>query len=288
MIGVVILNYNSTSDTIKCMDFLLRQEGVVLDIIVIDNQSASLEDVNSLRNTCESRGIRFQRALHNNGYNAGNNIGIRMALDSGCDAVMIANPDMEFPDTQYVATLYRELMARPECAAISGAIMGPDGRYQTPMKRDGSWTQSFSWLKTAVLRSRRKTVGAGYADFIEDPLKAHHCAKLSGCCLMLSSVYLSEHGLFDENVFLYCEESILSRQVESAGYQMYYIPYVRAVHRHVSGEKGDPRPRFRHWRDSKLYFIKKYSRWPWYGRLLASLSFKMYAAIMIILKSIRN
>lgn len=288
MIGVVVLNYNSISDTLKCMDFLSRQEDVILDIIIIDNHSASSEEVTALQKICAKRGARFKCAASNNGYNAGNNIGIRMALESGCDAVLIANPDMEFPDSQYVATLYHELMLRPDCAAISGAIIGPDGRHQTPMTRDGAWTQSFSWLKMVLTRSRKDAGSDGNADFIDNPYEPHNCAKLSGCCLMLSSAYLKKHGLMDENVFLYCEESILSRQVESVGYKMYYTPAVSAVHRHVSVKKGDPRPRFRHWRDSRLYFIKKYSSWPWYGRVLASLSFRMYAGVMIMLKSIRN
>lgn len=286
MIGVVILNYNSSSDTLKCIDFLSRQEDVALDIIVVDNASASSDDVDALRMACESKGARFHAAPHNRGYNAGNNIGIRMALDAGCDAVMIANPDMEFPDTAYVATIYRELMSRPGCAAISGAILSPDGRYQTPMKPDGSWTGSLAWIRDVLsLRSKRSS---NTDSFIDAPATPHQCHKLSGCCLMLRGDYLREHGLFDENLFLYCEESVLSRRIEAAGCTMYYTSAVKAVHRHISGAKGDPRPRFRHWRDSRLYFIRRYSRWPWYGRMIASLSFRLYTFIMITLHSIRH
>lgn len=286
MIGVVILNYNSMSDTLKCIEYLTKQTGVDLDIIVIDNASASRHDVDALETACDVKNIRFRAEQHNRGYNAGNNVGIRMALEDGCDAVMIANPDMEFHDTGYIATLYHELMSRQDCAAISGAIVSPEGRFQTPMKRDDSWVTSLSWIRD-IMGLRKKSQG-NCDDFIDNPENSHQCHKLSGCCLMLRSDYLMANGLFDENLFLYCEESVLSRQIESAGRTMYYTPEVQAVHRHVSDEKGDPRPRFRHWRDSRLYFIRHYSNWPWYGRMVAALSFRVYAFLMISINSIRR
>ena len=286
MIGVVILNYNSLKDTLKCIDSLSRQEGVQLDIFVVDNASSSQADIASLKEVCDGRGIHFLTAPHNRGYNAGNNIGMRMALDAGCDAILIANPDMEFPDHNYVSTLYREMVQHPDCAAISGTILSPEGRHQTPMKKDGSWTECFAWVKD--LLGLNKTPSAEYADFIDNPTVSHQCAKLSGCCLMLNSTYLKTNGLFDENLFLYCEESVLSRQIERAGKTMYYTTAAQAIHRHVSNEKGDPRPRFRHWRDSRLYFIRKYSNWPWYGRMFASISFRLYTFIMITANSRRR
>lgn len=286
MIGVVILNYNSLKDTLKCIDSLARQEDVQLDIIVVDNASSSTNDIALLQESCKARGILFHSAMNNLGYNAGNNIGMRIALDAGCEAILIANPDMEFPDTRYVATLYREMMLHKDCAAISGSIISPEGRHQTPMKRDDSWTGGFAWIKD--LFGLKKKTSAEYADFIDNPTVSHQCGKLSGCCLMLKSNYLLTNGLFDENLFLYCEESVLSRQIERAGQTMYYTADTYAVHRHVSNEKGDPRSRFRHWLNSRLYFISKYSGWPWYGRLIASMSFRLYTFVMITAKSLHR
>lgn len=286
MIGVVILNYNSKSDTLKCLEYILRQEGVDLNINVVDNSSTSSADVEELRKVCNEKSIKFHQAPFNKGYNAGNNIGIREAIESGCDAILIANPDMEFHDEKYISILYDELIKRPECAAISGAILSPDGKYQTPMKRDNSWRESLYWIKDFLFP--RKKVSEQWADFIDNPLHPHKCHKLSGCSLMLRSDYLMKHGLFDEKVFLYCEEAILSRQIESAGYIMYYTPAVCALHRHVSKEKGDSSSRFRHWKASRLYFIRRYSSWPWYGRMIASLSFRLYSFVMITINRIRS
>lgn len=38
-IAIIILNYNSSADCRKCVGFLLRQQGVDLEIIIVDNCS---------------------------------------------------------------------------------------------------------------------------------------------------------------------------------------------------------------------------------------------------------
>ena len=39
-VSAIILNYNSGSDSIKCIGFLLKQDYNNLDIIVVDNHSS--------------------------------------------------------------------------------------------------------------------------------------------------------------------------------------------------------------------------------------------------------
>lgn len=36
-VPVILLNYNSASDCRKCVSFLKRQQGVELEIIIVDN-----------------------------------------------------------------------------------------------------------------------------------------------------------------------------------------------------------------------------------------------------------
>ena len=79
-IPVILLNYNSSSDCRKCVGFLKRQEGVDLEIIIVDNASSDAVEVNEL---CKEQGLTFISADANRGYNAGNNIGLRYAASKG-------------------------------------------------------------------------------------------------------------------------------------------------------------------------------------------------------------
>ncbi len=169
---------------------------------------------------------------------------------------MIANPDMEFPQPDYIARLV-EAMSRDEDIVVCGSsIIGLDGCYQSPMVRDGNWQSSFKWIKDLFKHGKE-------SDYIDNPTESHYCSKVSGCCLLVRMDFIQSMGFFDEYPFLYCEEPILSRQVEKASKRMYYIADAQAIHAHVKSEKGDPIKRFHHWRRSRIYFIKKYSGDNW-------------------------
>ena len=99
---------------------------------------------------------------------------------------------------------------------------------------------------------------------------------------MISIPFLKEIKFFDEKVFLYCEEAILSRQVELAGKKMYYLATAQAVHRHIKSEKSDPVKRFKAWGNSRCYFIDRYSNYHWFGKLVAKLSMKLYVLTFTI------
>lgn len=273
MTGIVILNYNSAADVEKCVGMLRQQTAAAeMEIIVVDNASEAVDRAR-VAALCEAEGLRFIAADCNRGYSAGNNLGIAEAIRLGCDAVMIANPDMEFPQRDYVYRLRDTLFSQPDYAVAASCIVGPDDRAQNPMKEEGGWQSSFAWIGELLLRRRH--------DFIDRPTESHDCLKVSGSCLMLRTDFLKSIGLFDSTPFLYCEEAILSRQVASAGMKMRYDASISAIHRHIPSAKGDPRPRFRHWRRSRIYYIKHYSGWPLAGRLAAILSMHLYTSILI-------
>lgn len=268
-IPVILLNYNSTPDCRKCVSFLKRQEGIDLEIIIVDNASS---DASEARELCQEQDLTFIQADANRGYNAGNNIGLRYAASKGYKYALIANPDMEFPDTHYVKRLVQELEDNPLAVVVGSDIVTPEGIHQNPMLPDGDWTHSFGWIKD-IFSTRRQQEAY---NFIGDFRKTAQCFKLSGCALLVKLAYIKSIGYFDEYPFLYCEEAILAKQVSSSGHTMRYVADTTAIHRHISSIKGDPRPRFRHWQRSRLYFIRHYSGYPWYGKILSTLSWWTY------------
>ena len=83
-ISVIVLNYNSSADCCKCVADLQRQEGVELEIIIVDNCSRK-EDALAVEKLATEQGCTFIAAKENRGYNAGNNIGLRYAANKGND-----------------------------------------------------------------------------------------------------------------------------------------------------------------------------------------------------------
>ena len=282
-IAIIILNYNSSADCRKCIGFLKQQQDVEAEIVVIDNCSRE-EERQAVESICKENGCTFIANNENKGYNAGNNVGLRYAAEKGYEYALIANPDMEFPQEDYLLQLAKKMQSDEEIVVCGSDIVGGDGIHQSPMSKDGNWRSSFGWIKDIL---RRKQKNEAY-DFIDNHKESHYCHKISGCCLMLRMSFIKEIGFFDEKVFLYCEEAILSRQVEIAGKKMYYLATAQAVHRHVKSDKGDPVKRFKAWGKSRCYFIDRYSNDSWLGKQIAKLSMRMYVMVFTLYNQLRG
>ena len=79
-VPVILLNYNSCADCCKCVTDLKQQEGVELEIIIVDNCSRT-EDALAVEKLAAEQGCTFIAAAENRGYNAGNNIGLRYTIE---------------------------------------------------------------------------------------------------------------------------------------------------------------------------------------------------------------
>ena len=282
-IATIILNYNSSADCRKCIGYLKAQQGIEQEIIVVDNRSRD-DERNAVEVLCKKQGCTFIANNENKGYNAGNNVGLRYAAEKGYEFAMIANPDMEFPQTDYLATLLAQMQTDDDIVVCGSDIVGADGIHQSPMYQDGNWRGSFGWIKEIFGKKKKSDA----YDFIDNYSESHYCHKVSGCCFMIRTSFLKEINFFDEKVFLYCEEAILSRQVEIAGKRMYYLATAQAVHRHVKSDKGDPVKRFKVWGKSRCYFIDRYSKDHWLGKQIAKLSMRLYVLAFTLYNKIKK
>ncbi len=281
-IATILLNYNSAADCRKCIGYLQQQQGVEQEIIVVDNCSRS-EERDAAKAICDETGATFIANNRNSGYNAGNNVGLRYAAEKCYRFALIANPDMEFPQDDYLAKMLTAINADEDIVVCGSDIVGLDCRHQSPMFRDGDWHGCWGWV-TSLFKKK----GTESDDFIDNFATSHYCTKVSGCCLLVRLSFVESIGFFDEYPMLYCEEAILSRQVESAGKKMYYTTDAQAVHAHRKSEKGNPAMRFKQWRRSRLYFIKKYSGDTAFGRFMAGLSIILYTTTLTLAHYIKK
>ncbi len=81
--------------------------------------------------------------------------------------------------------------------------------------------------------------------------------KISGCCLMVKMV--DNYDYFDNNIFLYCEESVLSKKIRSVNSCILYEPSTQAIHMHKNGSRSNSFRQFMYWCESRIYYIENYS-----------------------------
>lgn len=75
----IILNYNSSDDSIKCAEYLLKQKKNIY-ITIVDNCSTD-DSKKKLKLFSQKKDIIFLENKQNNGFSAGNNIGLKKASE---------------------------------------------------------------------------------------------------------------------------------------------------------------------------------------------------------------
>src|SRR3989338_6491736 len=139
-IFIVVLNWNGKTDSLECLKSIreLRirnlpagKAGYELSIIVVDNGSTdrSVEEIEKRYKDLPAgeAGIKILRNDKNLGFAAGNNVGIRYALENGADWVVILNNDTVVPEN-FLDLLENE-----------ADIIGPVIKF----KRDGRWVYDY-------------------------------------------------------------------------------------------------------------------------------------------------
>jgi GT2 family glycosyltransferase len=291
-ITAVVLTYNSVDDLPDCLDGLVEQQGCDLRICVVDNAStpsnraamlAALKEKASpvvVLSAAEAAsgpidpaaGALFVQNDVNSGYSAGNNIGAKLAVRLGSDAVLIVNPDVRIADSRYVCKLAAGLFSQPRYAVAASAMRNLAGQNENPMHELG-FLEELAWPMWMLLSrfgvrppSRRR--------------RTSDVEKVSGCCLLLRTEVLRELGFFDETVFLYCEEAILAAQLRRLGRKIVYMPELEAVHAHKVSAKGDSARRTSQWIRSRRYYHLNYSEYGPVRRFLLAVSQQMVLGLL--------
>lgn len=259
---IVILNYGTYDLTIKMIqEIQSKLEYDNYSIMVVDNCSPN-ESAEVLANQSKDLNYIFIANEKNTGYAAGNNIGIRYAINHKYKYSWILNNDVELREKGVLKELVRILEAREDIACIGPKIYNADGSICAPYcRRPTVWNQSLGAFEDKRYRiSKQNVAGEVY--------------RVYGCCMLLRNKAMAEVDCMDERTFLYGEEDILSERLVQKGYRTYYEPTVSITHLgSVSVKKSSPdskRRMLKVQQESRELYLKEYrhysriERWIWH------------------------
>ena len=263
---VIIVNYRSAELTLRALGSLAAERQahpeLGLRAVVVENASgdeALLE---------QEIGARFADwatlvvSPTNGGFGAGNNFGIRWALENGSDARFFhfLNPDTEVGPGA-VSELVKFLDAHPSAGVAGGRIQNQDG---------SDWPFAFRFpspLSELEAACELGIVSKLLANFTVAREMGEEIAQvdwLPGASMMARRVMLERIGGFDEEYFLYYEETDLCRRARQNGWEIWYVPTSRVMH--ISGastgvtakDQGPKRlPRYCY-ESRRRYFVKNH------------------------------
>lgn len=274
----IILNYRTPEMTLRAAEAALGDlHDLGGELVIIDNASGdgSFEMIArevAARGWGEGGLVRVIASPVNGGFGAGNNIGLRMMLSDGRrpDYFYLLNSDA-FPDAGSTPALVAHLEAHPDAGFACSQVRGEDNYAHTTAFRFHSIAGEFVDAARLKVVERMLPDTAVPMPRLVQTMQVDWCA---GASMLIRRTMLDRVGLFDEDFFLYFEETDLCLRAHRAGWSCWYVVESQVVHiGSVSTGIKTKRRMPSYWYDSRRhYFIKNHGRFHAAVALLAHLS----------------
>ncbi len=252
-IVVIIINYNSSAFTIKCIQSIKEHTaaGLLYEIVVVDNNSR-LEDYQILQPYCRTQAnVKLIRSIVNLGFSGGNMLGLQLA---SAEYIYFLNNDCELLNDN-LSLLYNFMKANPAVAICTGQMYDSNHQHQ----------HSFNHLPSLALEVfgtslLRKFSPATYPRKIVRYSQPTRVQSISGSAMFIDAQKFALIGGFDTTYFLYCEEEDVCFNFKKCGYQAYLVPAAKYLH-HMGQSTTRSFPIELEYYISLLHFHRKHHSW---------------------------
>ena len=213
-LSVIVVNWNGREHLEVCLDSLCRQTLAGIEILLVDN--ASSDESLAFVRARFGPAVRIVALDDNRGYAGGLNAGFAAARGR---YLMPLNSDTEVaPDC--CARLLAAADAHPTVGMFAPKILNFDER--TRLDNVGHWL-----YPDGLSRGRgRLEIDRGQYDGEEEIVLP------SGCAVLLRRAMLADIGVFDEDLFAYCDDTDLGLRARLAGWRCRAVPGAVVYHKY--------------------------------------------------------
>lgn len=284
-VAAVVLNYMTFRDTVNAVDLLLLQEKCELSIVIVDNCSPNCSYEFLHENYLSNSNVFVIKSDSNGGYARGNNIGLNFLRNKDIDFIFICNNDIELDSTELFYAMISRSTLLDRCAFVSPVMHTADGPCDLPAWRLPS-------LRDDIVGSLR------LFEFLFNSKRSYNINRddismevdcVPGSFFMVKKEVFIELGFFDENTFLYNEESILAFKAKEYGLKNYLLldlSYYHSTSKTISLYHNIFATR-RYLLRSRIYYHSNYLRSNFVGILVLKVLYFFWKIETIIINVLR-
>lgn len=206
---VIVLNYFGHEETIACINRLTGQP--LAKIVVFENSGS--EDEKQILTTAfrETRIVEVISSKKNLGFAGGVNDALKQMMPKGFDAFLLMNNDT-IPPSNLVDTLINGVESLSLDLASPVIYHHPE---QEKLWSKGNYYNTW----TGLLTTRPNSLLPG--DFFY----------LTGCCLLIRTKVFDTMGFFDEDFFMYGEDTEFCFRAVRNGFKTGIVPDAKIYHK---------------------------------------------------------
>jgi len=221
-VSIIIVNYNTYNLVLQCIESVIKNtKKINYEIIVVDNNSPNRE-IEKLNEIYPN--VKLVLNTKNSGFGIANNIGNKYANGK---FLFLLNSDTIVVDNS-IYTLYKFMVENPCVGACGGNLCDADLKPATSFSRFmPSFLSDVDYFFLNIFSKLlyRKNL---YYCYGESPIKIN--GNISGADLMISKQVFDELHGFDENFFMYYEETDLLFRLRQKKYQTFIVPESKIIH----------------------------------------------------------
>ena len=259
---VIILNYNGR-DTIKeCLASVFRMDYPNFEVVIVDNDSRDGSFELAKNYFPKAHFIKNEKNL---GFAAGNNIGIRFALEKMADYIFLLNNDATvFKNTLSDLIKIAQKRESEKIGIFSPVIFKGDSKDIWFAGGKINWLRMRAEHKNLPQSPFKKRGGLIKTDYV------------TGCAMLIEKEVFKKIGLLDEIFFLYYEDADFCWRAKKEGFKSAVAAGAKVKHYEKSEENKKAKT---YWLVvSGIYFFRKNS--PWF--------LKPWIAVYLIMRKLKN
>ncbi len=219
-VSVIIVNYNTCRMTAECIDSVRQKTvGISYEIILVDNGSTD----GSKEFFEQFEGVKYIYSDENLGFGRANNLGAQYA--SG-EYLFLLNSDTLLINNA-IKILHDFISTHPKAAVVGGNLYGNDGSKRISFER------SFHGIYYTINKLSRDMLNRfrfGCNSMFNHSAQPMKVAYISGADLMIRTNVFNDLNGFDDNYFMYYEETDLCFRVKHRGFEIVSVPDAKIVH----------------------------------------------------------
>jgi len=260
-LSIIIVNWNTRELLIQCLKSLRQTlQRLKVEVFVVDNGSAdgSKEAVRA-----EFAEVIVIDNLLNLGFARANNQAMRLSKGQ---YILLLNPDTQVKEGA-VETLKAFMDHHPEAGVVGAQLLNSDGSKQNSIANYPSLATEL--LNKSLLRRFFPDRFPGKERAYFEPIEVD---SVIGACMMVKRKAIEQVGLFDEDYFLFLEETDWCYRFKRAGWKIYHHPQAEIYHfQGKSAEKDKKKAKVEYYRSRYQFFNKNRGLLEWFILLIGLL-----------------
>ncbi len=246
-VSILIINYNTPQLINSLLESLIEHtRAVSYEVLILNN--GCRPDGACKPESIEDGSVFIESSEKNLGFAAGAN---SLATKARGDFLLFANSDCVIV-SDIVTEMTHYLQQHPRCGACSPRTIDPGGNSHSTIRRLPSHEN--------IGRSRGATIKSGKGDYTLEAGKSRkNVEAMAATFMMVPARAFRQAGGFDEQFFMYVEDTDLCKRLGGYGYELAYLGDLEIRHRWGASTAQHPwRMQWHHHRSVWRYFRKHF------------------------------